>query len=400
MKKVLGILLAGAMVASVAATSLVSAGAVKTNHSKYTPSAGTETYKYYFAMPGCWINDSTKDNNDAAGCYWWDATDSPGDKFSNGWPGYEMDKEAAAENLYSINAPRDAANVVFSNYLDGGMDSSLPVFAEALQCKNSSAEFYCEGDSKYYSEKFWKYMWSLAQQKAGIKEDNENFDATYEYILAHPEVVDFTPEFGDNGKMFFSETDLEFGLSMRFDNMIWIVDLDPSKIEYINQDLIPGGKPAFSGEWYFMYGNGEYGMWPTKALALEQSGVTQNEDGTYTVPEGGKIDEYGTVYDADGYVVVGNYTGKYYQDKVAPEAPSKPAETTVPATTVAPTTVPGPDNNDADSSTSDSTQDTPASESGSDNNAIQTGAASFAIVMLIAAVGVVVAVYFKRRKTN
>ena len=140
---------------------IVSAGALKTDHSKYTPSAGVDTYKYYLAMPGCWINDSTHDNNDAPGCYWWDAADNPGDRFSNGWPGYEMDKEDSEKNLYSIQAPQVAAAVVFSNYLDGGMDSTKPEFSQALQCKNSPAEYYNEGESDNYSPKFWKYMWKL-----------------------------------------------------------------------------------------------------------------------------------------------------------------------------------------------------------------------------------------------
>ncbi len=150
-KKVLGAIFAGAMAATIAATSIASVAALKTDHSKYTPSAGVETYKYYLAMPGCWINDSTKDNNDAAGCYWWEAADNPGDRFPNGWPGYEMDKEEGFENLYSINAPQKATAVVFSNYLDGGTDSSKPEFSQALQCKNSKAEYYNEGESDNYS---------------------------------------------------------------------------------------------------------------------------------------------------------------------------------------------------------------------------------------------------------
>ncbi|MED9969690.1 MAG: Ig-like domain-containing protein [Ruminococcus sp.] len=310
-KQVLSLILAASIIITVISVGIVSAGALKTDHSKYTPSAGVETYKYYFAMPSCWINTATCDNNNAAGCYWWDAVDNPNDVFSHGWPGYEMNKEEGFDNLYSINAPQVAASVVFSNYLDGGIDSSKPEFKEALQCKNSSAEFYKEGDSDNYSPEFWKYMWKLAQDKAGITEDNETFDKTFEAIMDDPSIVDFTPEFGENGKVFFSEN-LEYGLSMRFDGMIWIVDLDPNHITVINEDLIPGGKPVYDGEWYFMYGNGEYGMWPTKELALEQEGVTVDRNGKYVLPKGFTEDEYGTIRNKDGFVVVGNYTGKYY----------------------------------------------------------------------------------------
>ena len=409
-KKVLGAIFAGAMAATIAATSIASVAALKTDHSKYTPSAGVDTYKYYLAMPGCWINDSTHDNNDAAGCYWWDAADNPGDRFSNGWPGYEMDKEASDKNLYSIQAPQVAAAVVFSNYLDGGMDSSKPEFSQALQCKNSPAEFYVEGDSDNYSSKFWKYMWTLAQKKAGIESDNESFDKTYDAIMDNPDVIDFTPEFGENGKVFFSETELQSGLAMRFDNMVWIVDLNPDHMTVVNEDLIPGGKPVFDGDWYFMYGNGEYGMWPTKELALEQEGVTIDEEGNYVYPDNYTVDEYGTIRNDEGYIVIGNYTGKYYEDAVAPTIDPdkvKPVATTVApateATTVETTTIPGPDNKNAKSSTSDSTNDSASSStSGSDssNAAIQTGASSFAVIILLAAVGAVVLTYFKRRKTN
>ena len=103
-KKLLCVLLAGTIVASAVATNAMTVSAAEpTNHGKYTPSAGVDTYKYYLAMPGCWINDTTKVNNDAAGVYWWSAPDDPDTKFGHGWPGYEMDKETSAENLYSIN---------------------------------------------------------------------------------------------------------------------------------------------------------------------------------------------------------------------------------------------------------------------------------------------------------
>ena len=315
-KWALSLILAASIIITVMSVGIVSAGALKTDHSKYTPSAGVDTYKYYLAMPGCWINDSTHDNNDAPGCYWWDAADDPGDRFSHGWPGYEMDKEDSEKNLYSIQAPQVAATVVFSNYLDGGMDSFKPEFSQALHCKNSPAEFYVEGDSDNYSPQFWNYMWTLAQKKAGIENDNESFDKTYNAIMDDPSIVDFTPEFGENGKVFFSETNLETGLSMKFDNMVWIVDLNPDHITVINEELIPGGKPVFDGDWYFMYGNGEYGMWPTKELALEQEGLTVDEDGKYVLTEDFTQDEYGTIRNKDGFVVVGNFTGKYYEDEI------------------------------------------------------------------------------------
>lgn len=415
-KKLLSILLAGTMAASVVSASAFAAGAAEpTGHGTYTPSAGVETYKYYFALPGQWTNDTTKVNNDAPGLYWWSAPDDPDTKFGHGWPGYELDKESGegvGDNLYSINAPKLASILVFNNYLDGGMDNTQPIFKDALQCQNKNVEFYCEGDADTYSSKFWKYFWTLAAKKLGYDTEAADFDYKsddlYNDILDNHDKIDFTEELGDYGKNFFSETELMSGLAFNFQNMIFIVDLDPAHITYINKDLIPpDGKPAYAGEFYFMYGNGEYGMWPTKALALEQEGVTQNEDGTYT-GEGITVDEWGTVRNADGQVVIGNYTGKYWAEKEAPEPPSQETTvapsttaTTAADTTESATTIPDPDNNGAGSSTSDSTSDSGSGESSSSssgNDAVQTGAASFAIVLLSTAVAAVLLGYFRRRK--
>lgn len=504
-KKLLGVLLAGTIVASAVATNAMTVSAAEpTNHGKYTPSAGVDTYKYYLAMPGCWINKTTKVNNDAAGVYWWSAPDDPDTKFGHGWPGYEMDKESSAENLYSINAPQKASILVFNNYLDGGMDSKQPIFKDALQAQNKNVEYYNEGDSDNYSQPFWQYMWTLAAKKLGYDVDSPDFDYTsddlYNDVLANPDKIDFTPEFGDYGKNFFSETDNESGLAMNFQNMIYIVDLDPAHIKYVNKDLIPPkGKPAYDGEFYFMYGDGEFGMWPTKELALKMEGVTQNDDGTYT---GGTVDEYGFVRNADKQIVVGNFKGKYWEQKEAPTAPTSATEATsaTQASTSATTpessfvkvsyktswtkgsgadaeftlsctstqyditqilkkvsvgdkeieadnytlekqddgtvickvkaaymetlaeganeftfsfespsgatadlkakvtVVPKPDDDNKGSSTSDSSGDSGNGGNSDNNGAIQTGATSFVVVMLVAALGVVAFVYFKRRK--
>ncbi len=323
--KVLGALLAGTIVVSAFASTAITAGATPVGHGPYKPSEGVETNKYYFAMPGGWVNDSTHENNDVAGIYWWTATDSPDDKFGHGWPGYEMDKEAEKDNLWSINAPKDVSIVVFSNYLDGGMDSTLPIFKDALQCQNKNVEYYNEGDADTYSQKFWEYMWTKAAKQMGFDTDDPNFDYTsdevYEAMInpANADKIDFSDEFGEYGKNFYAELENESGLAMNFQNMVYVVDLDPAHIKTVNEDLIPGGKPAYDGEFYFYYGNGEYGMWPTKAMALKMEGVTDNGDGTYT--GGAKVDDYGTVFNEDGQVVIGNFTGKYWESKEAPTAP-------------------------------------------------------------------------------
>ena len=62
------------------------------------------------------------------------------------------------------------------------------------------------------------------------------------------------------------------------------------------------------------------------------------------------------------------------------------------------TVVPKPDDDNKGSSTSDSSGDSGNGGNSDNNGAIQTGATSFVVVMLVAALGVVAFVYFKRRK--
>ena len=311
------------LAASMLGAGAFGAAAAPVGHGSYTPSEGVETYKYYFAKPWGWDNDSTAENNNVPGVYWWDASDSPDDVFDRGWPGYELDREDGYDNLWSVSVPKEAEIVVFNNYLDGGTDTTQSVFLDAIQCKQKNVQFNCEGDSDNYSEKFWKYMWTKAAKQIGYDVDAPDFDyASDEVYMAmlEPEnaaKIDFSDELGEYGKNFYVELDYGNGLVFNFQNMVYVVDLDPDHIQYITADQYSGSKPVYDGEFYFMYGNGEYGMWPTKELALRMEGVTQDEDGSYS--GGARVDDYGTVYNADGQVVVGSFTGRYATNEPTPE---------------------------------------------------------------------------------
>ena len=419
-KKVLSVLLAGALAASVMATTALTAGAVKTEHSKYVPGSDVPTYKYYFAMPGSWLNDSTKDNNDAAGCYWWEATDSPGDRFDNGWPGYECDKEtgeADVPNLFSIRAPQDATTILWNNYLDGGMDKSQPVFDDAKQVGNKNAENYTWGDAPTYSDAFWTFVYKTAADQLGLdiaeKDIEKRTKDINEAAMDDPEAVDFSKVFGDKyGKNFYVDEEINEGLAMRFENMVYVVDLEKVSIDYT---MVPEGKLQFGGEFYFYYGNGEYGMWPTKELAKEHEGADyfeQDADGNYT-----KANKYGVVLNEDGQVVIGNFTGPYWAEKKVDIPTPDEVPTTAPAntptngegsTTGNDSSVPAPSSDDAQSSTNAAGSSTDDSANGGDssdggkidttgNDAVQTGATSFAIVILAIALGGVGVAYFRKR---
>ncbi|MEE0872019.1 MAG: Ig-like domain-containing protein [Ruminococcus sp.] len=326
-KKGVSLLLTLSVLLSMVCLGTFSSSAVKTEHSKYVPGADVNTYKYYFAMPGSWLNDSTKDNNDAAGCYWWDATDSPGDRFDNGWPGYECDKEtgeANVPNLYSIQVPQDADVIVWNNYLDGGTDASKPVFYNAKQISNKNVENYAWGDSPTYSDKLWTLVYKTAADQLGLDiaeyDIKDRIDDINEAAMDDPEAIDFTEVFGDKyGKNFYVDEEINEGLAMRFENMVYVVDLEKVTIDYT---IVPEGKLQYGGEFYFYYGNGEYGMWPTKELAKEHEGADyfeQDADGNYT-----KANKYGVVLNEDGQVVVGSFTGSYWSDKpyVTPDYPT------------------------------------------------------------------------------
>ncbi len=45
---------------------------------------------------------------------------------THGWPGWKMEKVTDGEvpNLYSSLAAKSAENIIFSNFIDGGMDTS------------------------------------------------------------------------------------------------------------------------------------------------------------------------------------------------------------------------------------------------------------------------------------
>ena len=394
-KKVLSVLLAGALAASFMATTALTAGAVKTEHSKYVPGSDVPTYKYYFAMPGSWLNDSTKDNNDAAGCYWWDATDSPGDRFDNGWPGYECDKEtgeAEVPNLFSIRAPQDATTILWNNYLDGGMErdpAKNPFYDAAAQTRDFPGQYYSRTDDHETYDILFKYIYMKSFEKAGvegidkldIKSDNfwveanklcakyngEDYDKlsadekTFQVDLVLDDNTPDLSEFGAYASNFFNEDLVKapeesqgFGQSFTFDNMVFVVNFDPNKMVASPQS----GKIGYDGDFYFYYGGGEYGSWPTKELNEKMGGVSGN-------------------------FTQGNYVDPNYKP---------PTPTVDPA----PTTIPSPSGTDAKSSTNDSDNNSNTNNNG--NGAIATGQFSVAVIALVVLFAGVAIVMFARKK--
>ena len=177
-----------------------------------------------------WFNDFNlaADGKHYAGVYWWDAPASP-----SNWPGYKMELEDEANNIYSVVMPGDGelTTAIFSNGVDGGTDSSLPIYYEAAQTINNNME----GAEAYDYDTLW--------------EDTYN--------------------------------------AYDFDGCIYIIDPDQVSINSFS------GKQTCGGNWYFYYGNGCYGNVRTDSddfVSAEDNCVNPDhhhgvEDPTIPAPE-------------------------------------------------------------------------------------------------------------------
>ena len=312
-KRITAAATAAVMAVTVTAVSLTNASATKNPDDTYTPSPRVEAKTYRFAMPGCWQSDYWRQNENCAGIYWWTGADTPGEVYSHGWPGYKMSKaaEAGVDNLYSSPVPADANMIIINNHIDGGMPGQPNFLQErfdaACQIKDTPAQYYAFMESPYYSKELWKYVWDKAADEVGrtidwsddetrmTSEEASQFSDIYDELLDREVELDI-PEFGQYAGNFYVETENGDGIAQSFDNMVYVVNLDPNTIN-ISTTLIPEGKITYSGDWFFYYGNGEYGTWPTKELLEEHTGITFDDYGNPVLPFGSDmvVDEYGTI---------------------------------------------------------------------------------------------------------
>ena len=411
-KRILGVALAGALAFSAIACSIatVSAADAPPNPNRlpeYTPSAGVETRTVMFAMPGSWTGEEGSTTRQtwekygsAAGLYWWGGDDNPDEApaaAGHGWPGWKMKKvsEGDIANLYSTLASRKAPNMIFSNFIDGGMDTSYPEYNTSQQTKDLQVEWFGQGDSDYYPLEFWDYLYN-------------NY---YEDFLDDPNYQ--IEEFGDYAKNFFFD-ELDDSIYQYVDNMVYVVDFDTSRMA-----ISPvSGKGGFDGAFYFYYGNGEFGIWPTREMCIEKEGLTVDADGkivyegtkknaetgedeafTETVDEktGFILREHTDAYDKKtkkNFVVFGNFTGKYWSDTAAPEMPTVEPTSAAADTT----TVPAADNNDATSAQGEKSSS--GTGSNNSNGSIATGDYSAAAIFGVFAIAGLGVFYFVRKRRS
>ena len=227
-KKIISLLLTLMLTVSMVAVAAVSVSAEVDDQGRYTPSEGVETNRYYFYMPSDWYNDCAFD----AGIYWWLGADAP-----EAWPGY-CTQNADATQVYYCDVPVDSTTIIWNNGYDGGDDPTAPDYAKAIQTVDVASQFYSDGDSDIYDSEWF------AEMEASYNDDKAALGT-----------------FVDN---FFYDEEYDLGFSFDFDNMIYVINPNMISENPLNGKIVSGG------EWYFYYGNGEYGTYPTKEMAAEK----------------------------------------------------------------------------------------------------------------------------------
>ena len=338
-KKLVSLLLAGSVVASMAAIASVSASAIIDSNGCYAPGDNVKcgTHRYYFAMPNSWVSKYS----DTAGVYWADGTDACGAVDGSGgtlkWPGYKAQRDeykSANYGLYYVDCPTDVTYVVWNNYTDGGLDKNDPIYLTAKQTNNAPTEFYAADDSDLYDQDWFDEM-----------EESYNGDKA---------------KLGDFADNFFYDEVYGFGFVMNFDNMIFVV---PTELNGENFE----GKPTYVGDWYFYYGNGEYGTYPTKEEAEEKGTLKNIAVAPATKDEGGNSGNNGNNGNSGNNGNNGN--NKPSQPSTDPTSSTKPASTDTPTSTVS-------------------------------GGAVQTGEATYAVILLVVLAAVSGVVVFTRKKYN
>ena len=94
-----------------------------------------------------WYNDfNVLDGHTYAACYWWGGTCDPESNYSAGWCGYRAEIADEEQGIYYIDLPDDVTTIIWNNGVNGGMDSTLPIYYKAAQTVDTNAEGAYEGD--------------------------------------------------------------------------------------------------------------------------------------------------------------------------------------------------------------------------------------------------------------
>ncbi len=242
LKKTLSIMLAVMLTVSMLAVGMTSTSALTDENGCYVPGDNVTcgTNRYYFAMPKSWENEFSTD----LGVYWFGNTDACWqiDGSTPTWPGYKANKtdfETNRYRLYYIDCPKDVEIIILNNYIDGGTDKTSPQYAAAKRSTDIYSGFIAIDEHPVYDTNF------LSKMEESYKGDKSELGA-----------------YADN---FYYDDKYDAGFVMNKNNMVYVIPNVPTGVNDVT------GLPEYEGDWYFYYGDGKYGSYPT-AEAAQKTG--------------------------------------------------------------------------------------------------------------------------------
>lgn len=234
-KKLTSLFLALTLVILMAALSVGNTSAAVDENGYYVPEEGESTNRYYFAMPNNWRNKFT----DTAGVYFVPTAETCGfveGKEPISWPGYKAyfdGYKSYAYSIYYVDCPTDIEFIVWNNYIKSGATDDTAMSDAEKQSDGVNTEFCSLYDYDIYDAEWFAEM-----------EESYNGDKK---------------ALGSYADNFFYDEEYGSGFSFNFDNMIYVV---PQNADSENSSVT--GIETYKGNWYFFYGEDEYGTYPTR----------------------------------------------------------------------------------------------------------------------------------------
>ena len=234
-KKLTSLFLALTLVILMAALSVGNTSAAVDENGYYVPEEGESTNRYYFAMPNTWRNKFT----DTAGVYFFPNVVIDGfveGKEPISWPGYKAyfdGYKSYAYSIYYVDCPTDIEFIVWNNYIKSGATDDTAMSDAEKQSDGVNTEFCSLYDYDIYDTEWFAEM-------------EESFNGDKKALGSYADNFFYDEEYGS-------------GFSFNFDNMIYVV---PQNADSVNSSVT--GIETYKGNWYFFYGEDEYGTYPTR----------------------------------------------------------------------------------------------------------------------------------------
>lgn len=234
-KKLTSLFLALTLVILMAALSVGNTSAAVDENGYYVPEEGESTNRYYFAMPNTWRNKYT----DTAGVYFMPTAETCGfveGKEPISWPGYKAyfdGYKSYAYSIYYVDCPTDIEFIVWNNYIKSGATDDTAMSDAEKQSDGVNTEFCSLYDYDIYDAEWFAEM-------------EESFNGDKKALGSYADNFFYDEEYGS-------------GFSFNFDNMIYVV---PQNADSENSSVT--GIETYKGNWYFFYGEDEYGTYPTR----------------------------------------------------------------------------------------------------------------------------------------